>query len=34
VTPVKSQPNGPHCPPTAWNAQLIASGTDTLKQLD
>jgi hypothetical protein len=32
--PVKSQPNGPRCPPTAWVAQLVASGADTLQQRD
>jgi hypothetical protein len=30
--PVKSQPNGPSCPPTAWSAQVFASGTDQLRQ--
>lgn len=32
VHPVKSQPNGPDCPPTAWFAQVYASGTDNLPE--
>jgi hypothetical protein len=30
--PVKLQPNGPSCPPTAWSAQVFASGTHELQQ--
>ncbi|MBF4768345.1 hypothetical protein ISU10_11260 [Nocardioides agariphilus] len=32
VQPVKSQPNGPDCPPTEWVADVVASGTDVLQQ--
>jgi hypothetical protein len=32
VQPVKSQPNGPDCPPTDWVADVVASGTDVLQQ--
>lgn len=31
--PVRSQPNGPGCPPIAWSAQVFASGTHTLHQV-
>ena len=34
VHPVKSQPNGQNCPPTAWVANVFASGTDELEQRD
>ena len=30
VTPVKVQPNGPDCPPTAWLARVVATGRHTL----
>jgi hypothetical protein len=32
--PVKSQPNGPGCPPITWSAQVFASGKDKLRQID
>jgi hypothetical protein len=34
VHPVKSQPNGPGCPPTAWSTTVFASGTGKLRQGD
>lgn len=33
ANPVKLQPNGPDCPPTAWSAQVFASGTHGLRQI-
>jgi hypothetical protein len=32
--PVKVEPNGSGCPPTAWTAQLLASGAHLLEQQD